>query len=288
MAHGVKAGGREPVGHEEEHADPGIGVVAPPLVLQAAVELEVLGRGAARGRRAPCARMELGHLVVLVPPGDVALLGGCRTLGLLGVGSVTLPRPLLRVGLLGRRCDEGDAEHVGGPGPLERIAGLPCLVKLLRRGDGQANMTSKHVCTACLGTCGGVHGEPVEGDQKHQRRADVGPVEAHEPTWRRRPMHTEPARHDELKVQHEENDTHDMVEVLLGDCERRHIADVLAVHRCLLHGKGIPRGVPPEAQLVVEHVVRPVVLEGTDSNRTGSHCRSCGGLGICRHGRKGT
>mmetsp|Transcript_17594 Transcript_17594/g.56339 ORF Transcript_17594/g.56339 Transcript_17594/m.56339 type:complete len:569 (-) Transcript_17594:86-1792(-) len=278
VALGVETGGREPVGHEEEHANPGVDVVAPPLLLKSAVKLKVLGRGAARGRRAALACMEITHLIALVPPGHLALLH--RTLGLFGGIAVGT---FLNV-LLGCWSNKWDAEHIGRPSPFKGVSGLPRLVKLFRRGDGQTHMAGEHVGSARLCACRGVHGQPVVQHEEHERRARIRPVEAEEPTGRRGAVHTKPARHDELEVEHEEDHAHNMVKVLLRACERGHVADVLTVHGRLLDGKRVPGGVPSEAQLIVEHVVCPIVREGRGTRST---CSSCCSRGRFRIGRRG-
>mmetsp|Transcript_59466 Transcript_59466/g.159259 ORF Transcript_59466/g.159259 Transcript_59466/m.159259 type:complete len:819 (+) Transcript_59466:92-2548(+) len=279
VAHGVKAGTGEPMGHEEEHANPGVDVMAPPLLLQATVELEMFRCGIARGSRATLACMEVVHLVGLVPPGDLALLRSA--LGLLE-GTFTV-RTLLHIDILLRcGCDKGDAEHVGSPGPLKGVTGLACLVQLLRCRDGETDVAGEHVGSACLCACRGVHGHPVVEDQEHQCRACVAPVEAHEPARWRGTVDAQPAGHDELEVQHKENHANHMVQILFRARKGGHVTNVLAVHGCLLHGERVPCGVPSETELVVKHVVCPVVREGRCTHSTSCCCRSSSRLCIRR------
>mmetsp|Transcript_163829 Transcript_163829/g.525450 ORF Transcript_163829/g.525450 Transcript_163829/m.525450 type:complete len:606 (-) Transcript_163829:453-2270(-) len=140
VAHRVETDGREPVGEEEKDADAGVDVVAPPLLLQAAVQLEVLGVRSRRGRGAALVLAELGDLVV-VPPGHPPF-AGLHPLAALGILN----------GVLGRGRDEGDAEDVEDALLLELVAGHPRLVQHLRRRDGQTHIAGEHVGGAGVGT----------------------------------------------------------------------------------------------------------------------------------------
>mmetsp|Transcript_19988 Transcript_19988/g.58051 ORF Transcript_19988/g.58051 Transcript_19988/m.58051 type:complete len:241 (+) Transcript_19988:1895-2617(+) len=236
--------------HEVEDADPRVHVVGPPLLLQPAVQLEVLGvLPGSRGRRAALVLAELSGLVP-VPPRHAAIADRNRLAGL-GV----------LLGMLGRRGDERDAEHVRDALFLVAVPRLPRLVEHRWRRNGKTHVASEHEGGAGRRARSRMHRQPCEGDEVHQSGADIRPVEAQQPAGRRWPVHTETPGHDQLKVQHEEDDADSVVGVRLCDGEGGEVADVLSVHRRLSHRHGVAGREPAPAQTLVKHVVLTVVPE---------------------------
>mmetsp|Transcript_16576 Transcript_16576/g.47012 ORF Transcript_16576/g.47012 Transcript_16576/m.47012 type:complete len:377 (+) Transcript_16576:933-2063(+) len=142
----VQRRGGEPVVDEDHHADAGVDVVAPPFLLEATVQLEVLGDA----RLGPVAGMQRG-LLVMVPAWDPALRRRRGRLAALlaavgGVGGVGLHRA--DRGVLLRGCNERHPEHVVDALPLVRVASLTRLVQLLRGRDGQTHGAGQHVHAA--------------------------------------------------------------------------------------------------------------------------------------------
>ena len=138
---------------------------------------------------------------------------------------------------LGAGTTKGTPEDVGDALLLEHVPRAPRLVQLLGRGDGQPHGAREQVHRARRGPRRSVQREPDEHREEHQGAADVHPVEAHDVARRRGPVHAQPARHDELEVQHEEDHADHVVGVHLRHRERREVADVLPVLRGLACGK---------------------------------------------------
>mmetsp|Transcript_112280 Transcript_112280/g.356753 ORF Transcript_112280/g.356753 Transcript_112280/m.356753 type:complete len:245 (+) Transcript_112280:1706-2440(+) len=139
VAHREEADGGEPIGEPDEDTDARVDVVAPPLLAEATVELEVLGHRGGRGRRAALVLAQRLHLVV-VPLGHPAIADG-----------YSLAALLVHLALLARAHGEGDAEDVMDALFLEGVARDAGHVKHLGCRDGQTHGVGAHLRSARRG-----------------------------------------------------------------------------------------------------------------------------------------
>mmetsp|Transcript_15229 Transcript_15229/g.32845 ORF Transcript_15229/g.32845 Transcript_15229/m.32845 type:complete len:665 (+) Transcript_15229:418-2412(+) len=140
VAHRVQTGSRQPVRKEVEQSDTSIDVVAPPLLLETAIELKVLWVRLLVGCGAALVRAQVVDLVV-VPSGHTSTTAGGDPDAGLGV----------KLGFLLSGGDEGDSEDVDNTLLLEFVTEHSGLVQHFGRGDWQTNSAGEHVRHAGVG-----------------------------------------------------------------------------------------------------------------------------------------
>mmetsp|Transcript_71533 Transcript_71533/g.222032 ORF Transcript_71533/g.222032 Transcript_71533/m.222032 type:complete len:243 (+) Transcript_71533:2436-3164(+) len=139
-------------------------------------------------------------------------------------------------------------------------------VKHPLRGHGQTHEARQHVREGRVRAERGVHGKPHGEAEPQVGARKVHHEETHEPAGRWRRVETQAAGAEERREDRGSHGGDAVVDVHARAGEAGEVCDVLAIHVCLSNGQVAPCRVAGEVELLVHHVVAPVVTEQPHAN----------------------